>query len=103
MALFPDGTTGTTQVFGVSDMTNGSGPANGYIVLNLSDGSELWLKYAGTVRVDGTKVPRKGTYTVIGGKGRFTGAKGDGTWEGDGTQLGPELLSYIDNVINIKK
>jgi hypothetical protein len=51
----------------------------------------------------GTKFPRRGTFTVIGGKGRYEGAKGDGTWEGDGTRSGPAAISYIDNVVNIKK
>jgi hypothetical protein len=102
MAFFPDGSTGTTLVIGTSDVINGSGALNGYYTLNFNDGSELWLKYTGTIKVD-SKAQRKGTAIVIGGKGRYAGAKGEGTWEGDGTPAGPDAISYIDNVINIKK
>jgi hypothetical protein len=103
IAFFPDGSTGTTMVIGTSDLTNGSGTNSGYSILNLSDGSALFMKYAGTNQVEGTKSPRRGTFTVIGGKGRYEGAKGDGTWEGDGTRSGPAAIIYIDNVVNIKK
>jgi hypothetical protein len=104
MAFFADGTTGTTLVFGMSDVVNGSGPVNGYMNLKFNDGSELWTKYAGAVKVDGNHVPRKGTFTVIGGKGRYAGAQGDGTWEGDGALVaGTDAVNYIDSVINIKK
>ena len=61
------------------------------------------MKYSGTNHVEGTKNPRRGTFTVIGGKGRYEGAKGDGTWEGDGTRSGPAAIIYIDNVVNVKK
>jgi hypothetical protein len=104
MAFFPDGSTGTTFVFGTSDVVNGSGPVNGYMNLKFNDGSELWTKYTGAVKVDGNHVPRKGTFTVIGGKGRYAGAQGDGTWEGDGALItGADGVNYIDSVVNIKK
>jgi hypothetical protein len=47
MAMFPDGTIGSTAVMGESDVTNGSGPIQGYIMLQTKDGSELWMKYVG--------------------------------------------------------
>jgi hypothetical protein len=104
MAFFPDGSTGTTFVFGTSDVVNGSVPVHGDMNLKFDDGSELWTKYTGTVKVDGNHVPRKGTFTVIGGKGRYAEAQGDGTWEGDGAQVsGTDAVNYIDSVINIKK
>jgi hypothetical protein len=105
IALFPDGNAGTTIVIGTNDLTNGSGPVNGYLTLILGDGSELWTKYTGTItNAAGMKnSPRNGTYIVVGGKGRYAGAKGDGTWDGNGNSAGPEQISYIDNVINIKK
>ena len=103
IAFFPDGSTGSTLVIGTSDLTNGSGILDGYYTLNFSDGSALWLKYSGTIKVEGTKSPRQGTATVLGGKGRYEGAKGDGTWKGDGTRIGLATISYVDNVINIKK
>jgi hypothetical protein len=72
--------------------------------LKFNDGSELWTQYTGTVKVDGNHVPRKGAFTVIGGKGRYAGAQGDGTWEGDGAVVtGADAVSYIDSVINIKE
>jgi hypothetical protein len=45
----------------------------------------------------------KGTAIVIGGKGRYAGAKGEGTFEGEMVNPGPEGIQYIDNVTNIKK
>jgi hypothetical protein len=105
LAFFSDGTTGGFQAFGASDTINGSGPVNGYILLTLNDGSEIWAEYTGEVKVEGNRVPRKGTFTVIGGKGWYVGAKGDGTWEGDGALVtaGTDAVSYVDGVLNIKK
>jgi hypothetical protein len=104
LASFTDGSTGTTMVIGTNDGVNGSGPANGYLILTFSDGSQVWAKYTGEVKVEGNRVPRKGTFTVIGGKGRYVGAKGDGTWQGDGSLVeNPDYLAYIDGVLNIKK
>jgi hypothetical protein len=76
--LFPDGSTGTTIVLGTSDAINDAVTVNGYYTLRFNDGSELWLKYTGT----GAANKVKGTATVIGGKGRYAEAKGDGTFEG---------------------
>ena len=103
IAFFPDGSLGSTMVIGTSDLTNGSGTNSGYNILNFSDGSALFMKYSGTNKIEGNRFPRQGTFTVIGGKGRYEGAKGDGTWQGDGTRSGPEAIIYIDNVVNIKK
>jgi hypothetical protein len=100
IAFFPDGTIGSTLVIGMSDITNNSGPVNGYYTVNFPDGSALWLKYTGTVAADGKSFPRKGTSIVIGGKGRYAGAKGEGTFEGDGTPaITPTTINYIDNTI----
>jgi hypothetical protein len=43
-------------------------------------------------------MPRKGTYIVVGGKGRYAVAKGDGTWEEDGAPIRPDAITYIGNV-----
>jgi len=48
-------------------------------MLTFEDGSVLWIKSVGTGTVDGGKTCFVGTLTVVGGKGRFEGAKGDGT------------------------
>jgi hypothetical protein len=100
LATFSDGTIGKTAVIGSSDTVNGGGTARGYNIVTTSDGSELHLSYVGEVQTSGA---RKGTFTVIGGKGRFAGAQGTGTWEGGGLLVAAnEALSYIDCVINIK-
>jgi hypothetical protein len=78
IAFFPDGSTGMTIVLGTSDAINDAVTVNGYYTLQLNDGSELWLKYSGT----GAANKVKGTATMIGGKGRYTEAKRDGTFEG---------------------
>jgi hypothetical protein len=100
----PDNSTSSTLLIGTSDLTNGSSALNGCYIASLTDGSTLWLKYSGLTKPQGTKFPRRGTATVVGGKGRYDGAKGQGTFEGDGTQAGgPEVTSFIDNVITIKR
>jgi hypothetical protein len=103
IVFFPDGSTGTSQVFGMSDTVNGAGPADGHLVLTFSDSSELWAKYTGQL---GPK--RSGTFIVIGGKGRYAGAKGDGTWEANGAPIvtpnaDTNSIAYVDSVVNIKK
>jgi hypothetical protein len=104
IVFFSDGSTGTSQVFGASDVVNGNGTANGYQVIGFKDGSELWFKYTGTIKVDGAKNPRVGTFVVTGGKGRYAGARGDGTWDGGLSQPGTDAaVFYIDVVANIKK
>jgi hypothetical protein len=104
IVFFSDGSTGTSQVFGASDVVNGNGTANGYQVIGFNDGSELWFKYTGTIKIDGAKNPRVGTFIVTGGKGRYAGAKGDGTWDGGLSQPGTDAaVFYIDVVANIKK
>jgi hypothetical protein len=83
IAFFPDGSTGTSLVVGTSDVISGSGgTTHGYYTVNFADGSELWIEFTGTVKVGNPKVAHKGTAVVIGGKGRYAGAKGDGTYEG---------------------
>jgi hypothetical protein len=104
IAFFPDGSTGTTMVASSLDTIKGSGTLAGYYTLSFSDGSALWFKFSGTTMVEGTKSILKGTASVVGGKGRYEGAKGEGTWEG--ARIGPPAagaIGYIDNVFSIKK
>ena len=108
IAFFQDGSTGTALVIGTYDAVVGVGATvNGYYTISFADGSELWLKYTGTTKTGATgKIAQKGTATVISGKGRYAGAQGDGTFEGEQNQsavLPGEVIAYIDNVINIKK
>ncbi len=104
IALFPDGSIGTSLVIGTYDFAPGSGSTNrGYYTVTFADGSELWLSWIGEQRVISGKIVAKGTSTVIGGKGRYEGAKGEGTFEGEATGGAPDGIQYIDNVINVKK
>jgi hypothetical protein len=101
---FPDGTTGTGYFVGFADYTKGAGKGFTYTNLTLEDGSVLWFTQDQKTSVSGTKSIFEGTVTVIGGKGRFAGAKGDGTFTGARTvplAAGADL--YFDYVINVRK
>jgi len=106
IAFFSDGTIGTSLVIGTYDAVPGSGSTGGgYYTVTFADGSELWLTYTGENKViaPGKPIKAKGTAIVIGGKGRYAEAKGEGTFEGEATGGAPDGIQYIDNVINIKK
>jgi hypothetical protein len=109
-ASFPDGSTARTVVLNAFDGIagpGGGGTVNGYENTIFSDGSELWWKYTGTYKLDSKGVlSGSGTFTLTTGKGRYADAKGDGTYEGvqtSGALAGPEVLSALDVVVNIKK
>jgi hypothetical protein len=81
------------------DDIKGDGTWMAYVNVALLDGSVLRYKATGSSKASG---PITGSLTVLGGKGRFEGAKGDGSINGShppGT--GPN--AYFDIVINIKK
>jgi hypothetical protein len=104
LASFPDGTVGTTYFTAATDYTKGAGTFSVYQNLVLKDGSVLWFKNAGTATIEGTTTLFKGTVTVLGGKGRFEGAKGDGAITGARlTPLAAGAELYNDLVINVKK
>jgi hypothetical protein len=104
LASFPDGTVGTSYFTTTTDYIKGSGVFSVYQNLTLNDGSVLWFKTAGTATADGTTTLLKGTITVLGGKGRFEGAKGEGTVNGVRlTPLAAGAELYNDIAINIKK
>jgi hypothetical protein len=115
IASFPDGSTARTTAWNTYDGVAGTGnggTSNGYQSIVFDDGSELWIKYAGPYKVvnqtpDVTRVTGNTTFTITGGKGRYAGAKGDGTSQNDQTRLGPgvpgETLAVTDVVMNIKK
>ena len=103
LTSFPDGTTGTGYFVATTDYIKGAGTFSVYNNLTLNDGSVLWYKGTGTT-MDGTSSRFQGTVTVLGGKGKYEGAKGDGTLTGARTvplAAGADL--YNDIVINIKK
>jgi hypothetical protein len=85
VASFPDGSAAKTLVFATFDGVGGpggGGTTGGYGNMILRDGSELWWKWTGTYKIDSTQnLSAGGTFIVTSGKGRYAGAKGDGTWE----------------------
>jgi hypothetical protein len=94
--------------FDYSDRLLGVGSSGGgYYTVNFPDGSALLLTFTGTTKVVAPgKFRNKATSIVIGGKGRYAGAKGEGTFEEQATQAavpGDPVIGYIDIVINIKK
>lgn len=105
LVSLPDGGIGTTSFTAAVDYIKGSGPVVfNYQNFTFNDGSVLWVKYSGTTTVEGTKSVFKGSGTVIGGKGRYDGAKGDLTFSG--ARLVPLATGadlYSDFVINVKK
>jgi hypothetical protein len=114
IVFFSDGSIGTSVVIGTFDVVNPGegGTANGYEIINFNDGSELFLKYTTAVTYDARgKVALKSTFIVTGGKGRYAGAKGDGTGDGGqtrsvavgGAASASEALGYGDFVVNIKQ
>jgi hypothetical protein len=103
LAMYSDGSIGTSLVIGNSDLIGGHATVRGYNIMTTADGSELHLSYVGETNREGNHMPRKGTFTVIGGTGKFANAKGEGTWQGDGPLNAPGAISYIDCVVNLKK
>jgi len=104
IASLPDGTVGTCYLLAHTDYINGTGTFESFNGVTLKDGSELWYRASGKTRVEGANSLFDGTVTVVGGKGRFEGAKGDGTFTG--MRLSPLAVGadlYVDWVINIKK
>jgi hypothetical protein len=106
IATLPDGSTATDNLTTVVDYTKGSGPiALTYGDITFNDGSVLFTKSTGATITEGQRSTFKGTMTIIGGKGRFAGAKGDGTFAGERLQPQPGAGAqlYNDFIINIKR
>jgi hypothetical protein len=101
---FPNGTTGTGYFVGVGDHTKGAGPAFTYTNVTFDDGSALWFKQTQTTKIEGAESLFQGTVIVLAGKGRFEGAKGDGTFTGVRTvPLASGADLYFDYAINVKR
>jgi len=105
IASFPDGSVGTAYFTALTDYVKGSGTALAtYINVTFEDGSVLWTKGTNTTVAEGNKSFFKGTLTIIGGKGRYAGATGDGTFTG--ARLAPLATGadlYLDVTVNVKK
>ncbi len=106
IAFFPDGSIGTSLVIGTYDFYAGASTSGGYYTVTFADGSELWMKWTGENKLIAPGKPATkggGTVIVIGGKGRYADAKGEGTFVAEATGGAPDGIQYVDNVINIKK
>jgi hypothetical protein len=104
LAPLPDGTVATTTIVGISDYIKGSGTNRSYFTLMPKDGSVLFFTLTGTGKVDGATTLIEGKIDVLGGKGRFEGAKGEGT--ASGVRLAPLAAGadlYLDVAINLRK
>ncbi len=104
LASFPDGSVGTAYWTGTYDYIKGAGSLLSYVNLTLKDGSVLFYKTTGSAKPEGTTTLFTGSVSVLGGKGRFEGAKGDGALSG--VRVAPLETGadqYGDLVINVKK
>ncbi len=104
LAFLADGTVGTVTFASLADYVHGAGSFTLYPILTFNDGSVLRVKSVGTGTVDGALTRFVGTLTVVGGKKRFEGARGDGTLTGTRytpLSVGADLVS--DYTINLAK
>jgi hypothetical protein len=85
LSFFAGGEVATHTNPATFDLTNGSGPHQGYVVHYFDDGSTSIERYRGEARVsaDGKRTMVEGTFECVGGTGRFAGIKGEGTYRGE--------------------
>jgi hypothetical protein len=104
IALFQDGSTAAAFFVAQNDYVKVSGTNSTYNNLTFDDGSVLWYRAIGMATADGARTILRGTITVLGGKGRFAGAKGEGGF--NGARLAPLASGadlFLDQMINVKK
>jgi hypothetical protein len=79
LTFFADGEVATHSNPATFDLTNGSGPHQGYVVHYFGDGATSIERYEGEARLsaDGKRTVVEGTFECIGGTGRFEGLTGD--------------------------
>src|SRR3974390_2670017 len=82
IASFQDGSTAAAYLIAQTDYVKGAGSISAICNLAFDDGSVLWYRTTGMATVDGARTLLKGTITVLGGKGRFAAAKGEGGFTG---------------------
>jgi hypothetical protein len=85
LTFFANGEVATHANPATFDLTNGSGPHQGYVVHYFDDGSTSIERYQGEAKLsaDGKRTTVTGTFQCIGGTGRFAGLKGEGTYRGE--------------------
>jgi hypothetical protein len=104
IASFQDGSTAIAYFVAQNDYVKGSGPNTSYNSLTFDDGSVLWYKRTGMATADGARTMLRGTIAVLGGKGRFAGAKGEGGYTG--ARIAPLAAGadlFLDEMITVKK
>ena len=85
LSFFADGEVATHTNPDTFDLTNGSGPHQGYVIHYFDDGSTSIERYQGEAKLsaDGKRTAVTGTFQCVGGTGRFAGLKGEGTYKGE--------------------
>jgi hypothetical protein len=85
LTFFEGGEIATHSNPATFDLTDGSGPHQGYVIHYFDDGSTSIERYAGEARLsaDGKRTTVEGTFDCVGGTGRFAGLKGQGTYRGE--------------------
>jgi hypothetical protein len=85
LTFFADGEIATHINPATFDLTNGSGPHQGYVIHYFDDGSTSIERYQGEAKLsaDGKRTTVTGTFQCIGGTGRFEGLRGEGTYRGE--------------------
>ena len=75
LTFFADGEIATHTNPATFDLTNGSGPHQGYVIHYFDDGSTSIERYQGEAKLsaDGKRTTVTGTFQCIGGTGRFEG------------------------------
>jgi len=82
LAFFTDGAVAKVSFLSLGDYIDGAGKFTLYPIINFDDGSALYIKSTGSGEVEGSKTLFVGTLKVLGGKGRFERAAGEGTLTG---------------------
>jgi hypothetical protein len=101
LAFYENGEIAAVLNTSMFDYVNGNGPHQNYTVHTFEDGSIIVIKNQGTTTADpGGKVTwHKGTFTYIGGTGRFAGIQGSGSYTGK--RVGPPTAGsemYADSI-----
>jgi hypothetical protein len=109
LAALSDGSVGTANLTFTAEYgehVKGVGTFHTYFSVTPAKDSTLWIKVDGTGRPEGTTtVFPEAPAIVVGGTGRFEGAKGDGTFVG-GARLTPLAAGadlWNEFIINVKK
>ena len=84
LSFFADGEVATHTNPATFDLTNGSGPHQGYVIHYFDDGSTSIERYQGEAKLsaDGKRTAVTGTFQCVGGTGSVRRAEGRGHLQG---------------------